>query len=94
MYYNIDVCVVGETLHEKRSRNWPRVSFAPAVTREGHMSCGRVAVVSSAFLQIVQDAYTLLHRENKPRQRALLQFRVYTKESHVNTQNIIILLYT
>lgn len=42
-------------VHEKRSRNWLRVLFAPAVTREGHMSCNRIV----CLLQIVQEAHIL-----------------------------------
>lgn len=53
-------------LHEKRSRNWLRVLFAPAVTREGHMSCN--CAYRLPFAQIVY-IYISTHaapRENKP----------------------------
>jgi len=55
-------------LHEKRSRNWLRVLFAPAVTREGHMSCN--CAYRLPFAQIVRIyIYISTHaapRENKP----------------------------
>jgi hypothetical protein len=45
------IYIICGVLHEKRSRNWLRVLFAPAVTREGHMSCN--CAYRLPFAQIV-----------------------------------------